>query len=145
MIYSFQFNTVVLNCKYHTIYTQTLTHQLARYLPQCDVIVTIENGKITKVGAYSELIDSNAAFAEFVHTYTSMEDDDKETETGNQQYSLIISFDGSLFYYSYLVTYGRVEGNCIQNEMWKRIKNQNSSFVIFGEDDRSTQPAIDYL
>ena len=54
------------------------------HLPQCDVIVTIENGKITEVGAYSELIDNNEAFAEFVHTFTSMEDDDKETETGNQ-------------------------------------------------------------
>ena len=54
------------------------------HLPQCDVIVTIENGKITEGGAYSELIDNNEAFAEFVHTYTSMEDDDKETGTGNQ-------------------------------------------------------------
>ena len=54
------------------------------HLSQCDVIVTIENGKTTEVGAYSELIDSNEAFAEFVHTYTSMEDDYMETETDNQ-------------------------------------------------------------
>ena len=54
------------------------------YLPQCDVIVTIENGKITEVGACSELIDNNGAFAEFVHTYISMEDDYMEKETNRQ-------------------------------------------------------------
>ena len=68
-----------------TFYLQTrvlVTHGLA-HLPQCDVIVTIESGKITEVGAYSELIDNNGAFAEFVRTYTSMEDGDKEIGTGN--------------------------------------------------------------
>ena len=39
---------------------------------------------MTDVSAYSELIDSNEAFAEFVLTYISMEDDEKEIETGNQ-------------------------------------------------------------
>ena len=43
----------------------------------------MESGKITEVGAYSELIDNNGAFAEFVCTYTSMEDGDKEIGTGN--------------------------------------------------------------
>ena len=54
------------------------------HLPQCDVIVIIGNGNITEVGACSELIDNNGAFTEFVHTYTSMEDDYMEKETGNQ-------------------------------------------------------------
>jgi len=53
------------------------------HLPQCDVIVTMENGRISEIGAYAELIDNNGAFAEFVRTYASMEDNDKEKETGN--------------------------------------------------------------
>ena len=50
-----------------------VTHGLS-YLPQCDVIVTMENGKISEIGAYAELIDNNGAFAEFVRTYASMEE-----------------------------------------------------------------------
>ena len=58
-----------------------VTHGLA-HLPQCDVIVTMENGKISEIGAYAELIDNNGAFAEFVRTYTSMEDGNEEKEPG---------------------------------------------------------------
>ena len=67
------------------LYFQTrvlVTHGLA-YLPQCDVIVTIENGVIREIGAYAELIDNNGAFAEFVRTYASMEDSDEEGDAGN--------------------------------------------------------------
>ena len=42
----------------------------------------MENGKICEVGAYSELIDNNGAFAEFVRNYTTMEDNDEEENTG---------------------------------------------------------------
>ena len=56
-----------------------VTHGLA-YLPQCDVIVTMENGIIREIGAYAELIDNNGAFAEFVRTYASMEDSGDEGE-----------------------------------------------------------------
>ena len=58
-----------------------VTHGLA-YLPQCDVIVTMENGIIREIGAYAELIDNNGAFAEFVRTYASMEDSGDEGEAG---------------------------------------------------------------
>ena len=50
-----------------------VTHGLS-YLPQCDVIVTMESGRITEIGNYVELINNNGAFAEFVRTYTSLED-----------------------------------------------------------------------
>ena len=33
------------------------------------------------MGAYAELIDNNGAFAEFVHTYASMEVSDEERES----------------------------------------------------------------
>ena len=44
----------------------------------------MENGKITEIGAYSELIDKNGAFSEFVRTYTSVEDSNKGATTGDQ-------------------------------------------------------------
>ena len=59
-----------------------VTHGLT-HLPQCDVIVTMENGKIVEIGAYSELMDNNGTFAEFVRTYTLMEDGDKGMKTGD--------------------------------------------------------------
>ena len=69
---------------FDVLYYQTrvfVTHGLS-YLPQCDVIVTMENGKICEMGAYAELIDNNGAFAEFVRTYASMEDSDEEGDAG---------------------------------------------------------------
>ena len=66
---------------YHFQTRVLVTHGLS-YLPQCDVIVTIENGRISEVGAYAELIDNNRAFAEFVHTYASMEESNEEGEAG---------------------------------------------------------------
>ena len=71
--------SVFLLCHFQT--RVLVTHGLS-YLPQCDVIVTMENGKIREIGAYSELIDNNGAFAEFVRTYASMEDSDEEGEAG---------------------------------------------------------------
>ena len=57
-----------------------VTHGLA-YLPQCDVIVTIGNGRISEIGAYAELIDNNGAFAELVRTYASMEEEASRSRT----------------------------------------------------------------
>ena len=67
-----------------------VTHGLG-YLPQCDVIVTIENGLIREIGAYAELIDNNGAFAEFVRTYASMEDSDEEGDAGTYTVNLLQS------------------------------------------------------
>ena len=58
-----------------------VTHGLS-YLPQCDVIVTLDNGRISEIGAYAELIDNNGPFAEFVRTYASMEESDEEGDAG---------------------------------------------------------------
>ena len=40
----------------------------------------MKDGTIREVGTYAELIDSNGAFAEFMRTYASTEDNDEETE-----------------------------------------------------------------
>ena len=80
----FKLNLGLANFDVCYVYFQTrvfVTHGLS-YLPQCDVIVTMENGKICEIGAYTELIDNNGAFAEFVRTYASMEDSDEEGDAG---------------------------------------------------------------
>jgi ABC-type multidrug transport system fused ATPase/permease subunit len=47
-----------------------VTHGIG-FLPQCDIIVVMSNGVISEVGTYSELVDANGAFAQFLHTYQS--------------------------------------------------------------------------
>ena len=78
-------NPIVVYSNLFTVTFQTrilVTHGLA-HLPQCDVIITMESGRISEVGAYSELMNKNGAFAEFVRTYTSLEDGDEDKEIGN--------------------------------------------------------------
>ena len=51
----------------------------------------MENGRISEVGGYAELIDNNGAFAEFVRTYASMEESDEEGEAGKVFYCISFS------------------------------------------------------
>ena len=60
-----------------------MTHGIG-FLPQCDKIIVMDNGQISEVGSYTELIDRNGAFAEFLRNYgTSGENEDEEGEPGN--------------------------------------------------------------
>ena len=55
-----------------------MTHGIG-FLPQCDKIIVMDNGQISEVGSYTELIDRNGAFAEFLHNYgTSGENEDNQ-------------------------------------------------------------------
>ena len=59
-----------------------MTHGIG-FLPQCDVIVVIADGQITEVGSYSELINNEGAFAQFLQTYQSTETTENENGTTN--------------------------------------------------------------
>ena len=59
-----------------------VTHGIG-FLPQCDVIVVMADGQITEVGTYTELIDNDGDFAQFLHTYKGVDKDDEENP-GNQ-------------------------------------------------------------
>ena len=48
------------------------------FLPQCDQIIVMDGGKTTEAGAYSELIDADADFAEFIRTFSAMEENEEE-------------------------------------------------------------------
>ena len=60
-----------------------MTHGLS-FLPQCDQIVVMVDGTITEVGSYSELVDNNAAFAEFLRNYASNEKREDEVVSRRQ-------------------------------------------------------------
>lgn len=53
-----------------------VTHGLG-FLPQCDKIVVMDEGKITEVGSYSELVDQDGAFAEFLRNFAVREDNEE--------------------------------------------------------------------
>ena len=55
-----------------------VTHGIG-FLPQCDVIVVMADGQITEIGSYTELLENNRAFAQFLQTYKGV--DEKEEET----------------------------------------------------------------
>ena len=60
-----------------------MTHGIG-FLPQCDQIVVMTDGRISEIGSYAELIDNDGAFAEFLRTYTNVEEDE-EGVPGNQR------------------------------------------------------------
>ena len=55
-------------------------------LPQFDQIVVMNGGRVREVGTYAELMDANGAFAEFIRTYASVD----ENEEGNQMFFKVL-------------------------------------------------------
>ncbi|KAF5918368.1 hypothetical protein HPG69_011808 [Diceros bicornis minor] len=58
-----------------------VTHGIS-YLPQVDVIIVMSGGKISEMGSYQELLARDGAFAEFLRTYASAEQEQAEQEDG---------------------------------------------------------------
>ncbi|XP_039089530.1 multidrug resistance-associated protein 1 isoform X1 [Hyaena hyaena] len=58
-----------------------VTHGIS-YLPQVDVIIVMTGGKISEMGSYQELLARDGAFAEFLRTYASAEQDPDDGCTG---------------------------------------------------------------
>ena len=50
-----------------------MTHGLT-FLPQCDLIVVVDEGRISELGTYSELVNNKGAFSEFLQTYSTTEE-----------------------------------------------------------------------
>ena len=59
-----------------------VTHGVG-FLPQCDKIVVMVEGRITEGGTYAELMDNDGAFAEFLRTYSNLENAEEEEDPGN--------------------------------------------------------------
>ena len=54
-----------------------VTHGLG-FLPQCDRIVVMDDGKITEVGTYPELMDNKGAFAELIRHFNTVEENEED-------------------------------------------------------------------
>lgn len=50
------------------------------FLPQCDLIVVMSDGRITEAGSYNTLIKSKGAFADFLKTYSNTEREENRVE-----------------------------------------------------------------
>ena len=50
-----------------------VTHGVG-FLPQCDLVLSLDEGSITEMGTYEELISNNGDFAEFIHVFTNTEE-----------------------------------------------------------------------
>jgi ATP-binding cassette subfamily C (CFTR/MRP) protein 1 len=53
-----------------------------------DVIVVMSGGKISEMGSYQELLARDGAFAEFLRTYASTEQDQTLEEEGKGSHGL---------------------------------------------------------
>ncbi|XP_064405656.1 multidrug resistance-associated protein 1-like [Halichondria panicea] len=54
-----------------------VTHGVG-FLSQCDKIVVMVEGKVTETGTYTELIENNGAFAEFLRNFSNMDNEEGE-------------------------------------------------------------------
>lgn len=51
-----------------------VTHGMG-FLPQCDIVMCLNEGNITEMGSYEELMMNNGDFAEFISVFTNTEGD----------------------------------------------------------------------
>ncbi|XP_037669576.1 multidrug resistance-associated protein 1 isoform X2 [Choloepus didactylus] len=58
-----------------------VTHSIS-YLPQVDVIIVMSSGRISEMGSYQELLAQDGAFAEFLRTYASAEQEQASEDDG---------------------------------------------------------------
>ncbi|XP_058536855.1 multidrug resistance-associated protein 1 isoform X1 [Ochotona princeps] len=58
-----------------------VTHGIS-FLPQVDVIMVMSGGKISEMGSYQELLAQEGAFAEFLRTYASAEQEQTAKDEG---------------------------------------------------------------
>ena len=72
-----------------------MTNSVA-YLQQMDTIVVLNNGKISEMGTFQELLGHNSAFAEFVLTYLN----DPDIKDGiDHDCECIMTYDDSVHFF----------------------------------------------
>ncbi|CAH1274295.1 ABCC1 [Branchiostoma lanceolatum] len=73
-----------------------VTHGIS-FLPQCDQIMVLVDGRIWLLGTYTELMEQNEAFADFIRNYGNFEDEE-ENEEGDptEDIGVLVDDDPSL-------------------------------------------------
>ena len=65
--------------------TRVLVTHAIHWLPSVDSVVVVNNGQISEIGSYQELLSHDRAFAQFLKTYlTQDDDDDDDAETDHE-------------------------------------------------------------
>ena len=77
-------NAIHLLC--HIQVRLLVTHGIV-YLPQCDYIVVMSDGTISEIGTYSELVENEGPFAQFLSTYQSTQQDEEKDSGKNSEIS----------------------------------------------------------
>jgi len=57
-----------------------VTHAI-HWLPSVDSVVVMNDGRISEIGSYEHLLSQDKAFAQFLKTYLTKDDDDDDAET----------------------------------------------------------------
>ena len=61
-----------------------VTHGLG-YLPQCDLVVSLDRGCIAEMGMYDQLMSNCGEFAEFINAYSCTEESTDEDGSPGKQ------------------------------------------------------------
>lgn len=74
-----------------------VTHGLS-FLPQADLILVMEDGEITEMGSYAELLSRKNAFADFVKAFSVSERKESATHRGKiKKNECLISYYNKTF------------------------------------------------
>ena len=57
-----------------------MTHAI-HWLPSVDSVVVMRNGQISEIGSYQDLLSHDKAFAQFLKTYLTHDEDDDDDQT----------------------------------------------------------------
>jgi len=61
--------------------TRVLVTHAIHWLPSVDSVVVMRSGQISEVGSYQDLLSHDKAFAQFLRTYLTHDDQDDDDET----------------------------------------------------------------
>ncbi|GAB6030102.1 Multidrug resistance-associated protein 1 [Chamberlinius hualienensis] len=60
-----------------------VTHRVS-VLPQVDMVVVMQNGTISEIGTYKELLDKKGVFADFLMQYLTSADEERDDDDGDE-------------------------------------------------------------
>ena len=70
-----------------------MTHGIVGFLPQCGLVVSIDEGSIMEEGTYDELMERNGTFAEFICGFTNTEENEEDDPSNfGNEYKILVQY-----------------------------------------------------